>query len=302
MKAPITPSHETSRLSSLKALNILDTPPEERFDRITRIAKSAFKVPIALVSLVDENRQWFKSCFGLSVSQTGRDISFCGHAILEDEVFVIEDALADSRFSDNPLVTHEPFIRFYAGCPLKTDDGEKIGTLCIIDRSKRTFSEADKEDLKNLTQIVERELLNVRSMTMDEETQVSNKAGLLDLADYCIESSVYAEVPITLAELNVKVQSSLHMEEAHKAIIVMANKFKTSLRDMDLFARVDENRFELLLPNCEEDEAEMLLSAYLSSVNEELTEHQLMDFIDIQFKTQSLDPKSKKTKQILEAL
>lgn len=107
------------------------------------MAKKLFGVPIALVSLVDDDRQWFKSCVGLNASETGRDISFCGHSILGDEVFVIPDAALDQRFSDIPLVLQEPYIRFYAGCPISAPNGCKLGTLCIIDRNPRFFSQAD---------------------------------------------------------------------------------------------------------------------------------------------------------------
>jgi len=118
MQQPAIPDNETQRLAALHALDVLDTPPEERFDRITRIAARLMDVPICLVTLVDANRQWFKSCIGLDASETPRDISFCGHAILAPEALVIPDAAADPRFADNPLVAGEPRIRFYAGEPL----------------------------------------------------------------------------------------------------------------------------------------------------------------------------------------
>jgi GAF domain-containing protein len=137
MIEPETPANEQVRLDSLQSLDILDSPAEERFDRLTRLAKRIFDVPIALVSIVDQNRQWFKSCVGLDVSETPRDISFCGHAILGNEVFVVTDTAEDPRFDDNPLVVNDPFIRFYAGCPLKYTDGSMLGTLCIIDTRPR---------------------------------------------------------------------------------------------------------------------------------------------------------------------
>ena len=127
MLEPPLPPDEAMRLAALRSLNILDTPAEERFDRITRLAQRLFDVPIALVSLVDTNRQWFKSCQGLDASETPRSISFCGHAILEDGPLIIEDATKDQRFADNPLVTGPPDIRFYTGQPLKklTEDMER---------------------------------------------------------------------------------------------------------------------------------------------------------------------------------
>ena len=140
MKAPATSIDEAVRLTTLRSLDILDSLGEERFDRLTRMAKQMFRVPIALVSLVDENRQWFKSCVGLDVSETSRDISFCGHAILGDEVFVISDTLKDDRFSDNPLVLEDPHIRFYAGCPIRVANGSRTQTVSLTDVEQHHFA------------------------------------------------------------------------------------------------------------------------------------------------------------------
>lgn len=160
MLKPAIPDDEKNRITALNALKILDTPYDESYDRITRLTQALFSVPICLVSLVDTNRQWFKSCIGLPVRETGRDISFCGHAILGDEPFIINDASKDERFADNPLVTAEPHIRFYGGLPLKTLDGSTIGTLCIIDREPRSLSEAELVIFNDLGEMVERELHN----------------------------------------------------------------------------------------------------------------------------------------------
>jgi GAF domain-containing protein len=133
MESPDIPSNEEHRLATLRSLGILDTSHEERFDRVTRMSKRLFDVPIALVSLVDESRQWFKSSAGLDTLETPRDIAFCGHAILDENIFHVPDATKDPRFADNPLVTGPPDIRFYAGRPLHAPNGDRMGTLCIID-------------------------------------------------------------------------------------------------------------------------------------------------------------------------
>ncbi len=151
-------ANDAQRVATLHALGILDTPREERFDRITRLASHFFQVPIVLVSLIDTNRQWFKSCYGLDTTETGRDISFCGHAIVSEQTFVIENALHDPRFADNPLVAGEPHIRFYAGQPLSAGDGSLVGTLCLIDRQPRHFSDQDRLRLGEFAAIVESEL------------------------------------------------------------------------------------------------------------------------------------------------
>ncbi len=158
MFAPRIPDNETHRLAALCALNVLDTPPEPRFDRLTGIASTLFEVPIALVSLVDADRQWFKSRHGLAAEQTPRDVSFCGHAILQHDLFIVPDARADPRFADNPLVTGPPHVVFYAGAPLSAVDGSLVGTLCLIDHTPRELSLAQQATLRSLAEITQEEL------------------------------------------------------------------------------------------------------------------------------------------------
>lgn len=169
MIEPALAPDEPGRIGTLRGLGILDTPPEERFDRITRLAQKIFSVPIAVVSLVDVNRQWFKSCQGLDATETPRGISFCGHAILGHDVFVVEDATADPRFADNPLVTGGPRIRFYAGAPLRLHGGHAAGTLCIISPTPRTFGPREQELLTELANIVIAELENVYTAARERE-------------------------------------------------------------------------------------------------------------------------------------
>jgi phosphoribosyl 1,2-cyclic phosphodiesterase/DNA-binding response OmpR family regulator len=148
------PEDEDCRLASLRELRILDTEPEERFDRITRLAAAVFDVPIALVSLVDKDRQWFKSCYGISAKETPREVSFCAHVVYKRETMLVSDTLSDPRFADNPLVVNEPRIRFYVGCPLLLADGSCVGTLCLIDTRARSLEGTDVgllQDLRDLT-------------------------------------------------------------------------------------------------------------------------------------------------------
>ena len=158
MIPPPEPPNEEKRLAALRALNILDTPPEERFDRLTRLAQRTFGVPIAVISLLDEKRQWFKSCQGLGATETPRDVSFCGHAILEGALMVVPDAAKDPRFFDNPLVTGAPKIRFYAGQPIEGPDGSRLGTLCLIDVVPRELDAEQRRALRDLAGLVREQL------------------------------------------------------------------------------------------------------------------------------------------------
>lgn len=157
MQLPPLPQNETERIEALHALNILDTASEERFDRLTRLAKRVFNVPYSTISMIDAHRQWFKSIQGLSLCQTSRDISFCAHAILFDEILYVENALKDDRFHDNPVVVGDPKIRFYAGCSLQVN-GFKMGTFCVFDKKPRPFTAEDRQLLRDLANLAEQEL------------------------------------------------------------------------------------------------------------------------------------------------
>jgi GAF domain-containing protein len=158
MQIPDIPVDEARRLTALHATRLLGSAPEEAFDRITRMAARLLNAPAALVSLVDQDIQWFKSRCGFEPAQTARDISFCGHAILDAAPMVVPDAGADARFADNPLVTGEPGIRFYAGAPLALPSGARLGTLCLIDRVPRTLDALDLGILATLRDLVVIEL------------------------------------------------------------------------------------------------------------------------------------------------
>jgi GAF domain-containing protein len=155
--API-PDDDAERLSALRDLLILDTPPEERFDRIVQFAASEFDVPMALLSLVDENRQWFKSRFGLPFCEGPRKTSFCGHAVAAREFLVVPDTLQDLRFVDNPMVVGAPFVRSYAGAPLILAGGHCVGVLCLLDTRARDFDRLDLAILATLRDLVLKEM------------------------------------------------------------------------------------------------------------------------------------------------
>ncbi len=187
MQKPRIPVDEADRLEALHKLNILDTSAEERFDRLTRIAKEVLGAPIALVSLVDMNRQWFKSKQGLSASETSRDISFCGHTILDENIFYIPNACEDERFSDNPLVTDAPHIRSYVGVPLNDANAYTMGTLCVIDTNPTDYKLSDLQILKDIAACVENEM-NQQHIVDLSKALTNNKekleAALADIHQY----------------------------------------------------------------------------------------------------------------------
>ena len=176
MQEPGFPVNEAYRLSTLRGLNLLDTPAEERFDRLARMAQRLFNVPIVLIVLIDSDRQWFKSAIGVDVQETPRSVAICGHTILEDQTLVVNDTHLDHRFVDNPLVTGAPHVRFYAGRPINAANGESVGTLCIADDRPRQFSQTDISLMNDLVELIEKEtnfpdlkILNNRLMRSEED-------------------------------------------------------------------------------------------------------------------------------------
>ena len=155
--API-PDNEAERLAALRALLILDTPPEQRFDKIVQFAAAEFAVPVVLITLLDAERQWFKARVGTTACETGRDVSLCSHAILQSDIMVVPDTLPDPRFADNPLVTGAMNVRFYAGAPLTLKSGLRLGTLCLIDHVPRTLDAIELGILGTLRDLVVMEL------------------------------------------------------------------------------------------------------------------------------------------------
>jgi diguanylate cyclase (GGDEF)-like protein len=158
MQAPRPTHDEMFRQEALLRTQLLDTPIEDRFERLTRLASQLLKTPIAALSLIDRDRQWFKSILGFNVCQTSRDVSFCGHAILSPEVLIVPDARLDPRFADNPMVTGAPNIVFYAGCPVRAPDGSRIGSLCVIDRVPHNPTAEELHALSDLAAIAESEI------------------------------------------------------------------------------------------------------------------------------------------------
>lgn len=269
---PALPINEATRLDTLRSLNILDTSAEERFDRLTRLAKRLFGVPIALISLVDADRQWFKSCQGLNATETPRDVSFCGHAILGDLIMMVPDALLDERFHDNPLVVGDPGIRFYAGCPLQVPNGSKLGTLCLIDVEPRTMDEGDLQLLRDLTRMAEQEIAAVQLATMDELTMLSNRRGFMALGQHTLSLCVRRmERPASLLYFDLDgfkaINDRFGHAEGDRALTAFAKLLTQTFRDSDVVGRLGGDEFAALLTDSADAECVVVIQRLQQAVD-----------------------------------
>ena len=277
------PRLEQERQAALERYKVLDTPPEEAFDRITRVTAAALGVPIALVSLVDRDRQWFKSRQGLDAGETSRDVAFCDIAIGSDDVLVVPDAAADPRFAGNPLVVGDPKIRFYAGAPLCTADGHRLGTLCVIDRKPRTLGGPDRQVLVDLAAMVMTELeirlVGLQAVTelcaaegavqelqrlahTDPLTGVLNRRGFLATAEReLVRAQRYAR-PLSVLLLDVdhfkRVNDAFGHAMGDAVLRYVVAQTRRGLRATDVLGRLGGEEFAILAPETPLDSALML--------------------------------------------
>jgi diguanylate cyclase (GGDEF)-like protein len=289
MQIPSLPLDEARRLAALHATHLLGSEPEEAFDRITRMATRLLKMPIALVSLVDKDIQWFKSRCGLKASHTARDISFCGHAILDHEPLVVPDALLDPRFADNPLVVKPPHVRFYAGVQLYSIDRMPIGTLCVLDRVPRTLSDDELDILRDLARMAE-QLIHHRQLATaaqslhshvfvdpanpelsaaanqvefllnhDVLTGLANRQALVRAVQQRLASSGKDGIDTLVASINIDKFKRLNAMVGHhggdKALVAITRSLQALLRPGDVLARAGNDEFVLLLPGLGDDSA-----------------------------------------------
>jgi diguanylate cyclase (GGDEF)-like protein len=263
MVPPRPPPGEAARLAALHQLGILDTPPEERFDCVTRLARRMFGAPIALVSLVDADRQWFKSRAGLEVPETSRAISFCGHAVQDDAALVVPDARSDLRFADNPLVVGFPNIAFYAGCPVRAPDGSALGTLCVIDHQPRDFSRADLDALADLAEVVSAQLGEAALAVTDELTGLMNRRGLAQVGAYLLKVARHRDAPVSVLYLDLDGFKAINDRSGHAAgddvLRAVAMALRTSAREGDVPARLGGDEFAVLMSDTRAEELPALV-------------------------------------------
>ncbi|WP_164078336.1 GAF domain-containing protein [Alteromonas facilis] len=274
---------ENERLKTLQSLNVLDTPTEERFDRITKLASRLINVPTVLISLIDAERQWFKSRVGMNVDETERDISFCAHAIQQDGTMVVNNASLDARFQENPLVTGEPNIRFYAGHPLVHPNGSKLGTLCIIDKRERTLTVEEHACLSDLASIVELELLEGNASSIDDETNLSSKEGFLELGGLALKFAQHKNIPATVLFLHLggdlDPQST---PSAYKtAVRTVGHSFKMNLRSSDIVGRYSNLGFVALFTNMNEKSVRDIAQRIVENIEQLLSAAGLLKHIEL---------------------
>lgn len=251
MRTPDTPANETERLRELRSLGLLDSIAEERFDRITRLAQRMFNVPMALVSLVDEDRQWFKSRVGLEATETSRDVSFCAHAILDKDIFQVPDATKDERFADNPLVLEGPKVRFYAGCPIVGPGGSALGTLCLVSEQPRKLSAEELGSLRDLADLVEYEISTNQLVVTDPLTGLGNRRGFETVASALLEIDRRRAIDTTLLCFDLNkfklINDQFGHAEGDRALREFADLLMNVLRASDVIARLGGDEFAALL-------------------------------------------------------
>lgn len=250
MQEPKLPENENRRLRALYDLEILDTDGDEHLDRLTRTTKLIFDIPIVLISLIDTKRQWFKSKEGIEDSELPRRTSFCGHTILQDDLFIIPDTFKDQRFSDNPLVLEKPNIRFYAGYPISTPDNLKLGTFCMIDQKPRRFQKREAEIFKNFARIVEHEINYLKLVTVDELTTILNRRGFVSSTsrrlNVCREFNINASLTLINLDNLKSINDNFSTAEGDNVLITVTKLLQEYLDQSDIFARLGSGEFAIL--------------------------------------------------------
>lgn len=241
MKAPQIPVNEAERMNALRESGLLEIDNYPAFDRLTRLATRFFRVPLAMITLVDDHAAIVKSADGRALASQPRDLSFCGHTILGDAPLVVSDTLLDERFADNPQVAGDPGVRFYAGFPLRLRDGACVGSLCLIDYAPREFTAADAAVLADLSALAEDEFAAVSAATTDELTGLFNRRGFNQFAQFALSVSQRRAEPLTLGWLDLDhfktINDRFGHQEGDKALKAMAALMRSSFREADLLVR-----------------------------------------------------------------
>lgn len=242
---------EAARLRAVERFDVLDTPREASFDRITRLIKTVFDVPVAIVSVIDGHRQWYKACEGLAVNEVGRKATFCQYTILSEEPLIVTDATKDPRFADNPMVRNDPHIRFYAGVPLRSRDGHNIGSVCAIGYTPREFSDRDIAILQDFADLAMDELELRQHASSDALTGVLSRRAFIDQGNKAFALAQRQRFDFSCIAFDVDHFKSVNDNFGHaagdKVLSGVARQCSATLRDVDIFGRVGGEEFAVLL-------------------------------------------------------
>lgn len=259
MNAPLIPANEAQRLASLRDSGLPDVGHCPALDRLTRLAKHVFQVPLAMVNIVDEHTLHVLSRDGEPVNLSPRHSSFCGYAILGDAALVVEDARLDARFADNPLVAGHPGIRFYAGIPLRLRDGACVGTLCVMGNTPRRLSTVELSVLSDLGALAEDEFAAIGAATTDELTGLFNRRGFIQLVHFVLSVARRRAEPLTLGWLDLDrfktINDRYGHDEGDKALKAMAGLMRAAFREADLLVRFGGDEFAVLFADTDEQGA-----------------------------------------------
>ncbi|MDX1493095.1 MAG: sensor domain-containing diguanylate cyclase [Longimicrobiales bacterium] len=264
MQDPPPENGDAGRRQALHDLDLLGTGPDERFDRLTRLARHLFDTPLALLSLTGSDRKWIKSRIGLDPNKPPAELSFCSQAEMGEDLLIVPDASRDARFRDHPAVRDLPEIRFYAGCPVKGPDGNPLGTLCVIDHEPREIDEEDAGVLKDLAWMLEQELKTLSLATLDELTGLTNRRGFDAIAEHTIAMCRRVGEPATLLYFDLnefkEINDTLGHNAGDRVLRSFAHHLKTTFRDSDVVARVGGDEFCVLLTSATTKDVDRPLS------------------------------------------
>ncbi len=272
MSVPQMPANEAQRIHVLHSLGLLDALPDERFDRVTRLAKRLFDVPVAKITLVDDDAVFALSCAGQASGPVPRELSFCSHAIVNDGVLLVPETQADPRFYDNPYVAGAPYVRFYAGCPLGVPGGARLGALCLIDFTPRQFSNEDVSLLRDLAGMVEQEMAAVQMATIDDLTTLVNRRRFEAAAPQALQLCARLDKPASLLFFDLnrfkQINDTFGHAEGDRALKVFAETLRKVLRSSDLPGRLGGDEFVALLINSSREETCLVVNRLRTAINE----------------------------------
>lgn len=271
MKIPAIPENEEARLKSLYMIDLLDSRASERFDRLTRLGQKLFRLPVVMINLIDRERQWALACEGLSGREMHRDISFCAHAILQAEPLIVNDTLLDERFHDNPIVTGEPHIRFYAGFPVCLPDGAVAGTLCLAGSEPRGLTKEEVASLKDIAAIVEDEFEVISMAMTDSLTEIPNRRGFYRSGEKRFTAFQQQATPFAVLYFDMDkfkpINDMWGHAEGDEVLKIFASHLRALLGPGDIAGRLGGDEFAVMLSNDEH------AHGYLRALHENLNEY-----------------------------